>query len=132
MRFIDTQSHLRTSGRTCRTRRLCSWQSGLRKKLTNRTDTGCNRHNKAAYNKCVLYHKNLDLSRGNLAFVARPVYNVRTLFGDYLFLGRVIMANKYLLPVFNEIYGENFSYADFNQRMEMQKQSIYCKTWVSL
>ena len=34
------------------------------------------------------------------------------------------MANKYLLPVFNEIYGENFSYADFNQRMEMQK-AIY-------
>lgn len=31
------------------------------------------------------YHKTLDLSRGNLAFVARPVYNVRTLFGDYLF-----------------------------------------------
>ena len=34
------------------------------------------------------------------------------------------MANKYLLPVFNEIYGEDFSYADFNQRMEMQK-AIY-------
>lgn len=34
------------------------------------------------------------------------------------------MANKYLLPVFKEIYGEEFSYSDFNQRMEMQK-AIY-------
>ena len=34
------------------------------------------------------------------------------------------MANKYLLPVFNEIYGESFSYVDFNKRMEMQK-AIY-------
>lgn len=34
------------------------------------------------------------------------------------------MANKYLLPVFDEIYGEGFRYSDFNQRMEMQK-AIY-------
>ena len=31
------------------------------------------------------------------------------------------MANKSLLPVFNEIYGENFSYSNFDQRIEMQK-----------
>lgn len=29
------------------------------------------------------------------------------------------MANKYLLPIFDEIYGEKFSYSNFNQRMEM-------------
>lgn len=34
------------------------------------------------------------------------------------------MANRYLLPVFNEIYGTDFSYSDFDQRMEMQK-AIY-------
>ena len=34
------------------------------------------------------------------------------------------MANKYLLPIFDEIYVEKFSYSNFNQRMEMQK-AIY-------
>lgn len=34
------------------------------------------------------------------------------------------MANKYLLPVFDEIYGKQFNYSDFDQRMEMQK-AIY-------
>ena len=31
------------------------------------------------------------------------------------------MANKYLLPVYKMLYGNNFSYSDFNMRMEMQK-----------
>lgn len=34
------------------------------------------------------------------------------------------MANKYIVPVFNELYEKNFDYADFDQRMEMQK-AIY-------
>ena len=31
------------------------------------------------------------------------------------------MANRYLLPVYKILYGHNFSYSDFDQRMEMQK-----------
>lgn len=31
------------------------------------------------------------------------------------------MANKYLLPVYKTLYERNFSYSDFDQRMEMQK-----------
>ena len=31
------------------------------------------------------------------------------------------MANRYLLPVYKILYGRNFSYSDFDQRMEMQK-----------
>lgn len=34
------------------------------------------------------------------------------------------MANKYLLPVYKELYDRDFSYANFDQRMEMQK-AIY-------
>ena len=34
------------------------------------------------------------------------------------------MANRYLLPVYNEIYGRDFDYSNFDQRMEMQK-AIY-------
>lgn len=34
------------------------------------------------------------------------------------------MANRYLLPVYKALYGRDFSYADFDQRMEMQK-AIY-------
>ena len=34
------------------------------------------------------------------------------------------MANKYLLPVFKELYCYEFNYSDFDQRMEMQK-AIY-------
>lgn len=31
------------------------------------------------------------------------------------------MANRYLLPVYKTLYEKNFSYSNFNQRMEMQK-----------
>lgn len=31
------------------------------------------------------------------------------------------MANRYLLPIYKTLYGKNFSYSDFDQRMEMQK-----------
>lgn len=31
------------------------------------------------------------------------------------------MANKYLLPVYKALYDRDFSYSDFDQRMEMQK-----------
>jgi len=31
------------------------------------------------------------------------------------------MANRYLLPVYNTLYGKSFSYSNFDQRMEMQK-----------
>ena len=34
------------------------------------------------------------------------------------------MANKYLCPIFKKIYGHEFDYSSFNQRMEMQK-AIY-------
>lgn len=34
------------------------------------------------------------------------------------------MANKYLLPVYKTLYGHDFSYSNFDQRMEMQK-AIY-------
>lgn len=34
------------------------------------------------------------------------------------------MANKYLLPIFKRLYGCDFSYGDFDQRLEMQK-AIY-------
>lgn len=34
------------------------------------------------------------------------------------------MANKYLLPVYENLYGHSFSYSNFDQRMEMQK-AIY-------
>lgn len=34
------------------------------------------------------------------------------------------MANKYLRPIFKIIYGNDFDYSDFDQRMEMQK-AIY-------
>lgn len=34
------------------------------------------------------------------------------------------MANKYLCPIFKMIYGCNFDYSNFDQRMEMQK-AIY-------
>ena len=39
-------------------------------------------------------------------------------------MGGVFMANRYLLPVYNEIYGRDFDYSNFDQRMEMQK-AIY-------
>lgn len=31
------------------------------------------------------------------------------------------MANRYLLPVYKMLYGRDFSYSEFDQRMEMQK-----------
>ena len=31
------------------------------------------------------------------------------------------MANKYLLPIFKRLYGRDFSYGNFDQRLEMQK-----------
>lgn len=31
------------------------------------------------------------------------------------------MANRYLLPLYKALYDKDFSYSDFNQRMEMQK-----------
>ena len=34
------------------------------------------------------------------------------------------MANRYLLPIFEALYGHTFDYSDFDQRMEMQK-AIY-------
>ena len=34
------------------------------------------------------------------------------------------MANRYLLPLYKILYDRDFSYSDFNQRMEMQK-AIY-------
>ncbi len=34
------------------------------------------------------------------------------------------MANRYLLPVYRALYGREFSYSNFEQRMEMQK-AIY-------
>ena len=34
------------------------------------------------------------------------------------------MANRYLLPLYKTLYDKDFSYSDFNQRMEMQK-AIY-------
>lgn len=34
------------------------------------------------------------------------------------------MANRYLLPLYRELYGKDFHYAAFEQRMEMQK-AIY-------
>ncbi len=34
------------------------------------------------------------------------------------------MANRYLLPVYKEIYGEDFDYSKFENRLEMQK-AIY-------
>lgn len=39
-------------------------------------------------------------------------------------MGGVFMANRYLLPVYSEIYGRDFDYSNFEQRMEMQK-AIY-------
>lgn len=39
----------------------------------------------------------------------------------FIVLGGVIMANRYLLPVYKTLYERNFSYSEFDQRMEMQK-----------
>lgn len=63
----------------------------------------------------------------NIDFSDLTNYNNCTSFNRFLpngHQGGFLMANRYLLPVFKELYGNDFNYSDFNDRMEMQK-AIY-------
>ena len=50
-----------------------------------------------------------------ISIVVNRVYSVKE---------EATMANKYLLPIFKKLYGCDFSYGNFDQRLEMQK-AIY-------
>ena len=51
-------------------------------------------------------------------------YSIYLCYDTYVFNyaeRRILMANRYLIPVFKKLFDSDFSYFDFNNRMEMQK-----------